>query len=106
MTDKITPEETEEIISQLEIAVQLADLEEKSQNLTLTLFGKDYPVTVEESDRPKIRCFKCNKMSSNFVTRYFDNGEHKVKLCQKCAKYHDGLIRASDADRDLYLKGK
>ena len=106
MTDKITPEEIEGIIEQLEITVQLADLEEKSQKLTLTLFGKKYPVTVEESDRPKIRCFKCNKMSSNFVTRYFDNGEYKAKLCRKCAKYHDGLIRANDADRELYFKGK
>lgn len=106
MTDKITPEETEEIISQLEIAVQLADLEEKSQDLTLILFGKDYPITVEESDRPKIRCFKCNKMTANFVTRFFDGGELKVLICRKCAIHQDELIRKSDVNQDLYFKGK
>lgn len=106
MTDKITPEEIEAIIPQLEIAVQLADLEEKSQSLTLTLFGKDYPITVEESDRPRIRCFKCNKMTANFVIRFFDKGELKAKLCRRCATHHDKLIRKSDVDQELYFKGK
>ena len=106
MTDKIIPKEIEEIISQLEIAVQLADLEEKSQSLTLTLFGKDYPITVEESDRPRIRCFKCNKMTANFVVRFLNRGKVEAKLCRKCAIHQDELIRKSDVDQELYFKGK
>ena len=102
--ENITEEEIKEIIEQLEIAVQLADLEEKPQELTLILFGREYPVTVEERDRPKIRCFKCHRMTANFVIRYFDKGETKAKLCRKCAKYYDGLVRANDVDKDLYFK--
>ena len=107
MTDEITEEEAKGVLSQLEVAVQLADLEEKSQDLTLTLFGRDYPITVKGSDRPKIRCFKCNKMTMNFVTRFLNEGEVKANLCRKCATYHDNLTRCGPQEnQDLYFKGK
>ena len=107
MTEEITEEESKRVLSQLEVAVQLADLEEKSQELVITLFEKDYPITVEGSDRPKIRCFKCNKMTMNFVVRFFNKGKVKANLCRRCATYHDNLARCGPQEnQDLYFRGE